>query len=80
MYLPKYGEIQIGMYFFAYGGAMVLWIMSVKNFRFFTNMPENYVSYKYVSYIITKVVLSASAHVCCIEMDAKIKEILQVKD
>ena len=46
---PKYGEIQTGMYFFVYTGALVLWIMSVNNLiPVFQQYLRKYVTYKYV--------------------------------
>ena len=51
-YLTVQGDIQsrIYIYFFVYSGAPLQWIISVINFWFFTNIPRNYVTYKYVLY------------------------------
>ena len=65
-----------GMYFFVYTGALVLWIMSVNNFQFITNISETMcpTNIYHISFY------SASAPVCCIKIHAEIKELLQVKD
>ena len=44
-------------------GGSVSWIIGVNNFRFFTNISENYTTYKYVLYIIKKVFLQLF-HLC----------------
>ena len=77
---PKYGEIQTGMYFFVYTGAPVLWIMSVKNFRFFNNISESMQLTNMYNMLLERCYCSASADVCCIRIHAEMTEILQVKD
>ena len=44
-----------GYILFVYNGATIIWIISVNNFRFFTTFFGNYVTNKYVLYIIRKV-------------------------
>ena len=58
-----------------YNGASVPWIISFKNFRFFTNISKILLSrnmyYIYMSFY------SASVHVCCIKIHTEMTEISQ---
>ena len=74
------GKYRPGCIFFVYTGAPVLWIMSVKNFRFFNNISESMQLTNMYNMSLERCYYSASADVCCIKILAEMTEILQVKD
>ena len=70
----------MGYILFVYNGTFVPWIMSVNNFRFFTNILKSMLAINMYYMSLERLFYSASAHVCCIKIHAEIKELLQVKD
>ena len=71
------GKYRPGCIFFVYTGALVLWIMSVNNFRFFNNISESMQLTNIYNISLERSYCSASADVCCIKIHAEMTEILQ---
>ena len=72
------GYIYIYIYFVYNSTASIPWIISVNNFRFFTNISEIMYSTKHVVISLERSFYSVFSSVCCIKIDVKITEILQV--
>ena len=63
-----------------YSSAPLPWIISVDNFRFFTNILETF-SRTYIYYISLEMSFhSASSHFCCKIIEAEMAEKWQVND
>ena len=62
-----------GCIFFVYSGASVPWIISVNNFRFFTNISETILPTNIYYISLERSFSSASAHVHCIRIPCRNK-------
>ena len=77
-YVIRKGDIQSGIYIFLYSSATRPWIISMNNFRCFTNISESRLPTN-MYYISLERSYCASACFCCIKINAEMAEKPQVK-